>query len=211
MKPSEFLTNIVDFFAVLLPGAIITFVIYQTISPESIFSSKIVLTETQSWIAFVLAAYILGSFIFFVGSLLDGKFYNWMRKKPYNWIRYKILDKEKDNFTYEYAEEYKKEMLKRNNKSVSNIKWAKANVYLFHPSAAPELHRFEANSKFFRSLSVVFFLLIFIGMIKNLWLLALICLLGFIFSLFCYTDQRYKYTELACIYLIAIYQKTNKG
>lgn len=214
MKPSEFLTNIVDFFAVLLPGAIFIFSLYLIFLPEPNFRFDVVFTKqipltTQGWIVFIVTSYIIGSFIFVIGSLLDGKFYGWVQKIFYNnsW-RKNVLNKKTTDVMWKYGENCLEEILGKDAVQITDVvKWAKANVYLFYSGAAAEIHRFEANSKLFRSLSTVMFFLFLIALIKSLWIFALICIFSVPMLLFSYADQRFKYSELACIYLIAIHRK----
>lgn len=77
-KPGDFFIGIVNFFAILLPGALLAFCSidlvrdYHAIHP--LVSEKtlaIINGEAQKLVAFIIASYLLGQFISLLGSFLD--------------------------------------------------------------------------------------------------------------------------------------------
>jgi hypothetical protein len=77
VKPGDLFVGIVDFFAVILPGMILVF-IAQRLGLEKIIFGQDVLTpgilflgDAEKWIAFVIAAYLVGHFVLAIGSSLD--------------------------------------------------------------------------------------------------------------------------------------------
>jgi hypothetical protein len=84
-KPSEFYVGVLDFFAILLPGAIATAILGRRIAPETLDSLvRWPQTEAGGWAAFLVCAYFLGHLLFLVGSYID-PLYNRMRewRDPY--------------------------------------------------------------------------------------------------------------------------------
>ena len=183
--------GLVDFFAVLLPGALLAFLLKGKIPPNINFPS------TEGWVAFVFAAYLLGQFTYLVGAT----FMDWLYDHTYmlymKWWKGDALWTE----ATERIADKKRGM-------ADKLKWIRAYVRLSSPDAAIEIERFEATSKFFRSLFIV--LLVYAGYFVYPWqwhaFAATLGLLVLSFWRFC--DQRWKFTELSCLYF---YQLTANG
>jgi hypothetical protein len=78
-KPSDFFIGVVDFFAVLLPGAALVYLL-KPLMISGIAKVWLPATPTQGWVMFLVLAYIAGHLLHALGSwLLDkyvyGKFY----------------------------------------------------------------------------------------------------------------------------------------
>jgi len=183
--------GLVDFFAVLLPAALLAFLLKGKIPPNINFPS------TEGWVAFVFAAYLLGQFTYLVGAT----FMDWLYDHTYmlymKWWKGDALWTE----ATERIADKKRGM-------ADKLKWIRAYVRLSSPDAAIEIERFEATSKFFRSLFIV--LLVYAGYFVYPWqwhaFAATLGLLVLSFWRFC--DQRWKFTELSCLYF---YQLTADG
>jgi len=71
MKPSDFFFGAMDFFAILLPGVVLTFLL----SPWSsaVFGPMLprLNSEAEQWIAFAICSYFFGHLLHQLGSLLD--------------------------------------------------------------------------------------------------------------------------------------------
>jgi hypothetical protein len=181
--------GLVDFFAVLLPGALLAFLLKGKIPPNINFPS------TEGWVAFVFAAYLLGQFTYLVGATFMDRIYD------LTYLRYMTRG---GDALWEKA----KKRVGDKAKMASELKWIRAYVRLSSPDAAIEIERFEATSKFFRSLFIV--LLVYAGYFVYPWqwhaFAATLGLLVLSFWRFC--DQRWKFTELSCLYF---YQLTANG
>jgi hypothetical protein len=72
-KLSDFYVGVVDFFAVLLPGALLCFLFGDSFLWHRIFAPVFpdIQEGIQQWAVFILASYLLGHFVFLVGSNLD--------------------------------------------------------------------------------------------------------------------------------------------
>lgn len=74
VKPSEFYVGVIDLFAVLLPGAVVAFVLRALLywlPEDSVFRDLTALDSTAGGFAFLLAAYLLGHILFSLSSRLD--------------------------------------------------------------------------------------------------------------------------------------------
>jgi hypothetical protein len=101
------------------------------------------------WIAFVLLSYLIGHFVFLAGSsILDPIYVSSYRK-------YK--SKATGDLLRDRAAKLKDDALKEHREVENEYKWARGIVRLKNQSAAAEIDRLEANSKFFRSMVVVLF------------------------------------------------------
>ncbi len=146
-KPSEFYVGVLDFFAILLPGAIATAVLLPKIGPCIVGPLVYAPTgEAGNWAAFLICAYFLGHLIFLLGSYID-PLYNILRRRlnPYgNESAYRCATRIRDSLVDE-AEK----------KALNTFQWTRSVLIAKCPAAAEDVHRLEADSKFFRSLLVV--------------------------------------------------------
>ena len=217
-KPGDFFIGVVNFFAILLPGALLSFfsidVVHAYVNNRPYLFGNIQTDtqgEAQNWVVFIVASYLLGQFIFLLGSPLDILYdlvrkgfssdlikTKWLKRK---WIQNERLYKSARTLKEKYVEDSASEI-------VNTFQWAKANVQLRFPAAADEIHRLEADQKFFRGLIVVLiaicFLFIFVS--KTGWTETVPYLVVMALSFWRYVDQRRKSTNLAYTYLIALEQ-----
>lgn len=204
MKPADFLLGILDFFAVLLPGAVAVWVALQYVhrDPRLVTIAGKPLTEGALWAAYLFASYILGHIVFMIGSNLDTAYDAWRRRE-------KPTDRDR-TFRAEDA------LRKRINPALdgaefSTLKWAKSYIQIHSPAARVEIDRFEATSKFFRS-----FVVIAVALTAHFLLaehrpaLALAALLLAILSYRRFFDQRWKATELSYA-TVCILEATRTG
>ena len=215
-KPGDFFIGVVNFFAILLPGAVLSFFSMQLVreyvsARPDIFGyvQNVIQGEARGWVIFIIASYLVGQFVSLLGSPLD-KVYDLVRKGlksdriKIEWIKRKWVQNET---LYKTAKAIKEECLKDHaGEIVNTFKWAKANVELRFPVAADEIYRLEADQKFFRGLIVVLvaICLLFILVYKTGWFELVPYLVVLVLSFWRYVDQRRKSTDLAYTYLIAI-------
>src|SRR3954463_12233747 len=72
-----------DFFSILLPGALLTYLLMADMGPVVLGSRYHQLTGAEAWAAFLFASYLFGHLIFLLGSWLD-EFYDWARRYTLN-------------------------------------------------------------------------------------------------------------------------------
>ena len=198
MKPSEFYVGILDFFAILLPGAIATAILSPRIG--HLVMGPLVAsptTEVGGWAAFLAVSYFLGHLIFLVGSLID---------RPYNFLRER-LNPYANESAYQCATRIRDSIIDAEEKKALNtFQWARAVLIAKSPAAAEDVHRLEADSKFFRSLLVVSAfasIALFVGgMLTEGWVaLALVppCFMR-------YYERRLKSTTQAYIHITTMHR-----
>ncbi len=145
-KPSDLFVGIVDFFSVLLPGAVLAFALQ--LAKVGFIESQLAHRSPQTkWIVFVLASYLLGHFVFLIGAAFLDDLYDATYVKRQQAKRGARLLK--------HAASIKRAALQDAHKIENNFKWARAFIKLKKPEMAADIDRLEANSKFFRSLTVV--------------------------------------------------------
>ena len=199
MKPGDFLLGVLDFFAILLPGMMATWLIGQYV-PPSVLKNAISFGlegEASTWAigaAFLLSSYTLGHFVFMMGAQLDASYDSWRRRsKPQN------RDK-----AYEAARKlHRRISAELTEGDLTTLKWARTYIQVKAQHARSEIDRLEADHKFFRSLVVVFvafaahFLLHEAAPVAGIGAIVMTAL-----SYQRYVEQRWKMTEL--IYATAI-------
>jgi hypothetical protein len=229
MKPSDISIGVTDFFSVLLPGSLLTWFChcysYQTCLE---LKHPICLPEERSeQIAlFLLVAYIVGNLLFIVASKIDDWFYDPFRKKYLNtnedicfqtakFIRNQYINLEhiKNNLVKSKVlslDENGKPMSKAH--EVFNIyKWVLAYIGIKKPELLEEVKKYEADSKFFRSLIITFFLIaISILLNENNGIAFTSFLILAFLSFYRYATLRYKATEKAYQLVITIHFENNK-
>lgn len=83
-EPQKFFIGLVDFFAIILPGALLTFLVKDKLGEYLLGWHYGELTGPPGWVAFLGASYLLGHFVFLIGSwVMDDFTYDPMRKASY--------------------------------------------------------------------------------------------------------------------------------
>jgi hypothetical protein len=195
MKPGDFLIGVMDFFAILLPGAMATWLVLQYVPAFALHRALIVGFEERGepteWVksgAFLLASYVLGHFVFMIGAKLDGSYDQWRRRTKLHTLdaTYKAAKDLQDSLTKNLA-----------GTDWTTLKWSKAYIQVKAQHARAEIDRIEADSKFFRSLvviAVVFAAHFFLR--EGAPLAGLIAVMAAVASYSRYVEQRWKMTEL---------------
>lgn len=216
-EPQKFFIGLMDFFSILLPGALLTWMSLDWARVLPLTQHAATLTGAAGWAAFLFASYFLGHVVFLLGSVFDGP-YAWLRDHTLDdqirilahqgrlspwWVRVlvRVVFQGERNLALNRANQLKRRSLNalQAEDAVNTYQWAKAWLRAENPASLAEVERFEAHSKFFRCLSVVLVLL-FAGLLlqrpatplANLAVLALLLLV-----LWRFVDQRYKGTRQA--------------
>jgi hypothetical protein len=156
-KPSDFFIGVVDFFSIVLPGALLSFLALD-FAKERVFGWIMppIGGGMEGWMAFAVASYLLGHFVSLVGAAFLDKVYDW------TYVAYR---RRRGDRLYKYVGELKQRSLGDHSNITNVYKWARATVRLQSASATQEIDRLEADSKFFRSMTVV--LVIFIAAVAR--------------------------------------------
>jgi hypothetical protein len=75
--PQKFLIGLMDFFSILLSGALLTYFL-MGVGPVVLGDRYATLAGAQAWAVFLFASYLFGHLVFLLGSWLD-EFYDWAR------------------------------------------------------------------------------------------------------------------------------------
>src|SRR5512132_1443205 len=200
-EPQKFFIGLVDFFSVLLPGALLTYALRALLRPWTPADA------TERWVAFLFAAYLIGHFVFLLGSvLLDDYVYDRIRdatrgaqirrlaageERPSFALRWlaRLFFKDGVDAPLQQAVRIKERHLAPLGAegSINAFQWCKARLVLEHPPAIAEVERLEADSKFFRSLIVVLLALVPLSLWQRQQEIAIaaVALLPFAFWRFC--------------------------
>jgi len=207
-KPGDFYVSIVDLFAVIIPGAIATSVLLAAVG-NNIPVGVISLPESTvgQWVAFIVTAYLVGQIIFLLGSFLDGLFES-LRKWRLEQGAISAIDNDQLYFAVQILKNrtFEDELTPA---PLNNFQWAKSVLVQEDQNAIAEVNRLEADSKFFRSLSVLSSISIFlIGYNTN----DLVGLALIVISIMCflrYYERRLKSNTLAYLHLLTLYRINN--
>lgn len=207
-KMSEFYVGVIEFFSILLPGAMLAAVLVMAGDAAQVGLPPLLASEAAQWVAFALAAYALGHFLFLAASPIDRLFYDPYRRRV--WPR-------RDDHAYLFATELREAYFRRvtdgwRDCPMNTFAWAKALLRLKAPAAAADVERYEADSKFFRSLIVVLplsgLVLAWIGAFQGHRLMLLALPVGLLLawvSFLRYAERRYKSTEWAYRYVLTLF------
>ena len=214
-EPQKFFIGVIEFFSVILPGAVLAYALKHT-DLQWLPGPRITeLQGAEAWAIFLFASYLLGHFLFLVGSLLDDYVYGPIRQSAHydqitrllkgedlsprlaRWLATFWFNKHLDAMDRVVA--VKDNYLSRLDatESVNAFQWAKLRIAIECPQALTIVNRFEADSKFFRSFVPVLFGLMTIALAWRQWLFAAASavLLGFAF--WRYVEQRFKSIQQA--------------
>ncbi len=224
LKPQDFFIGVIDFFSVILPGALVTYFLMGLLYADVFGTGKVFPlpeTKTQQWVVFLIATYIIGNIIFLIASLLldklvyDKYLRNRFFKKNFD-LSYHTATAIRDQYllseswisqlitTKKLKEEEVEELLKKDKHEIINtFKWAQHFLTVKFPEALVDIRKLEADSKFFRSLVVAFIIIGAVLLVESEWLSGCFLILS-ILSLFRYGDLRYKSTQKAYELIITI-------
>jgi hypothetical protein len=83
LEPQKFFIGLTDFFSILLPGVLLTYLLMGNVGPLVLGDRYAKLAGAEAWAAFLFASYLFGHMVFLLGSWLD-EFYNWTRRYTLN-------------------------------------------------------------------------------------------------------------------------------
>jgi len=197
-KPSEFFVGVLDFFAILLPGAIATAILTPRIG-KFVLGPLITAptSDAETWAIFLVFAFFLGHLIFLIGSYID-RLYNVLRERlsPYgNERAYQCATHLRDMF-----------IDPSERKALNTFQWSRGVLMAKCPAAAEDVHRLEADSKFFRSVFVVCLLGAIAFFTIGEFVEGVISLLLTLPCFARYYERRLKSTTQAYLHVITVYR-----
>ena len=150
MKPADVHIGVIEFFSIVLPGALLTAALVAVWSGPPPMSRLVLSSTAVEWVAFAILAYTLGHFIFLIASVLDHPLYD--RYRNWRWPKrpdgaYALALIERNRFfgrPLDFARDV----------PMNTFVWAKSLLVMHCPVANAAVEHFEADSKFFRSLVI---------------------------------------------------------
>src|SRR5262245_39081011 len=82
--PQKLFIGLMDFFSILLPGALLTCFVMGDAGPKVLRNRYPLPDGAQTVAAFLFASYLAGHLVFLLGSWLD-VVYDWLRDRTLNW------------------------------------------------------------------------------------------------------------------------------
>lgn len=217
--PQKFFIGVVDLFSALLPGAALSYLAYQTEFVRELLPAGV--GGPQGWLIFFFASYLIGQLLFAIGAELDELIYQPLTRATYIGQINRL--KNGENLAPEWKSQIAEFMLgDRDDKalmqalrvkaralgpdfdSINAFQWCKARLSKLHPSGLAAVERFEADSKFFRSLIVALGLLVLAFLARWDFCYALLAFLPMPLALWRYTTRRSKAIRQAYWYAIAL-------
>ena len=208
-KPADFFIGVADLFAIVLPGALLSYLSLRVATPKLV--NTIPNAGAQGWVAFALSSYLLGHFASLIGAFFLDPLYD---------ITYlKIFKNKVDaDAVYKEVSKFKYPLFKGATKNPTNYKWARASLRARHANAMQEIDRLEADSKFFRSVTVVLLILACGVACEILWNPGFLCkassaektwgvvlwLVSVPLSFWRFSNLRWKAGEAAYLALVAL-------
>jgi len=215
-EPEKFFIGLIDFFSILLPGAIVAYLL-KLAAPhvDVVLVNRLVMLDGEEGVAvFLVVSYLLGHFVFLIGAWWLDEAYDVLRGRTLQHQIHQLawrgtlpsklergliwlLFKRESNRAVDRAARLKEAYLGplRASGAVNTFQWAKVHL-VDHADALATVRRFEADSKFFRSLAVV---LMFVAL--TAWpirpALSLVAVGLLPLALWRYADQRLKATNQA--------------
>jgi 8-oxo-dGTP pyrophosphatase MutT (NUDIX family) len=216
-EPQKVFIGLMDFFSILLPGALLTYLLMDEVGPVVLGDRFSKLVGAEAWAVFLFTSYLFGHLIFLLGSWLD-EIYDWGRRYTLNaqvtmlarrgrllpWpIRVLIwlVFKRERNLAVDRAAKIKQQALAalQAKDAINTFQWSKAWLNAESPASLAVVQRFEADSKFFRCFTVVLLLLLAVWPLQHKWPLTGIpvVLALLLLALWRYMEQRFKATNQA--------------
>ena len=230
-EPQKFFVGLIDFFAIIMPGALLVYFTRDVAAAWFARAPLAPLDGAEGAAVFLFASYLLGHFAFLLGAVLDEWFYDPLRKltelgqikrlsrgkrlsSP--WLRTVAgsdwLFGGNPDAAVTHALRLKASALAplSANSAINAYQWCKARLGKEHPEGLLEVHRFEANSKFFRSFVVVLLALAVFYLLQHNRLAVMLCVIAVAPALWRYIDQRFKATQQAYWHVLTL-ESSNKS
>jgi hypothetical protein len=173
LDPQNFFIGLMDSFSILLPGALLTYLLMGEVGLVVLGDRYATLTGAHAWAAFLFASYLFGHLVFLLGSWLD-EFYDWARRYTLNtqitllarcgrllpWLARVLIwlvFKGERNLVVDCASKLKQLALGtlQAKDAINTFQRSKAWLKAESPGRLAVVQRFEADSRFFRCFAVV--------------------------------------------------------
>jgi hypothetical protein len=213
-KPSDLFLGVIEFFAILLPGAAFVYLI-QPWTAAFVPAELRPPDDTTRWIVFLVLAYIVGHVLHAFSGKLDRSIYDslYLRyAEPSHYQAVQLIKNKQLAALREHKELsgtlYARALFRAGKDAygTSLYDWCLSFIRLQSPAAAAEVDRCQADSKFFRSLAVVMLTAILVGVAKGSLMAAGISLLILIFSIWRFCALRWEATKRVYEFYLLLHQ-----
>ena len=218
-EPQKFYIGMIEFFSVILPGVLFTYILMTEYNRLTGQSYQI--DSNEQGMIFLFISYVAGHFIFMLGSFIDDfdshlrswTFQAQLRKvakgkqpvaRIKRWLAKTILrDRDEAMFRILPVKEYYLNKVGASS-AINAFQWSKAWLTEKNPQALSEVERYEADSKFFRSFMVVLFMIVCWKFIKPDATILSLTIILFLLSAYRFEIQRIKATSSAYWYVLTL-------
>lgn len=201
MKPADFFLGAMEFFAIVMPGAMLVFLLLP-LNPY-VFGPLLPSlgeSEPMKWAAFAVGAYVFGHLLHHVGSVLDRWYDEGFAREKRKFGDDRLLVEARKLVQRDLGEELE---------GISIFEWAGSWVRAKNAAAGAEIERSGADSKFFRSLCIVAGVAIAVFLAKGSALAALVALLLAVFSYRRFCKRRWDATQRTYEYFVMLRRETS--
>jgi hypothetical protein len=155
-KASDLFLGVVDLFAVILPGALFSGLVWKVLSHSEVgrkLLERVAGPEfVPKWLVLLVAAYIIGHFLFALGAWIMDPLYDGYYKRKFEFEVKKELPSMRRRADRLFNQVLGKELYGEDD---NRLTWSESFLRFGGAAAMGQLDRLEADSKFFRSLAVV--------------------------------------------------------
>lgn len=195
MKPADFFVGAMDFFAIVMPGALLVFLLLP-LNPYVFGPLLPSLSDTAlKWAAFAVGSYVFGHLLHHVGSVLDGWYDEGFARDKRRFGAERLLQE---------SRKLVQDDLGKDLEDISTFEWAGSWVRAHNAAAAAELERAGGDSKFFRSLCIVAAIAVIVFLAKGSGLAALASLALALFSYRRFCKRRWDATQRTYEYFVML-------
>jgi hypothetical protein len=195
-KPQDLFLSFYNFFSIALPGAILTQSIITSGLNQWVFPKiSVVSGSPEAWVAFFVSSYFVGHFAQLIASPLDNIYDQWYEKhKTKQSSSLKDAAKQARN---EILDKY--ETLKD---SKGTFPYARNYITAIDKSMDVKLENIEAESKFFRSLTIILFLSAIMFIRNQVVTVVFTYIFLAVVSCWRFLDLRWKHTQRTYQYFV---------
>lgn len=200
-KPADLFVGVVEFFSVLLPGAFLTFA-FERLPATRVFGSVLpaLRDPSERWIAFAFSSYLVGHFVFQIGSLLDGSYDRWVRPRKARGTADRL---------YLLARKLKIEEDRMDEAVINTFKWCNSYIRTRNDAAIAVVDGLEASHKFFRSMVVAFLAFALLCAVNSTLggsrlSAMLVSLILMVVSYWRFSELRWKMTQANYLYYVQL-------
>ena len=222
--PQAFPTGVMAVFSLLLPGAILTWLLMDRLGPVVLGARYAQLAGVQTWVAFVLASYLLGHVACLLGAWL-GPLYGLARRHsherqiallaehgrlwpwPVRALVWLLFGGDPD-LACRHATRIKRQALGAlgADDAVDGLDWAWTLLALECPASLAVVQRYMAEARLYRCFTGVLLVLLAVWPWQQRWPLvgALVVLLLLLLAIWRYMDRRFRAARHACVAVITL-------